>query len=813
MPTPVLAFEIVRRRAAGAVNFTASHNPPRYLGIKFSTSDGAPALPETTARIETAIGALDAVEPPPDSSVPAAVRSRSRNTSPTSRAKVDAAAIVANDPHFSLDFRFGTSAGFLDGFLEKAGARLALRNAKRDPLFGGESPQCGEKELAGLGDEVRSCESRLGLACDGDADRFGVLDDRGVYVQPNLVLALLARDLLGRKGKRGGVARSVATTHALDAVAAKFGVPFYETPVGFKYIGEKLIAKEIVFGGEESAGLTVEGHVPEKDGILADLLVAEMCGATGKTIGELASGARRRDRPVPLHAPRPAAHAGRGRPSRRAQGVAAGPRRETTRGVGERDRRNQVDFGRGFVDSDSGVGHGASRPPLRRSPIGRGGRRARAVGPGARERVVTFAIEDVYAREILDSRGNPTIEVEVLLSGGATGRAGVPSGASTGEREALELRDGDPKRYGGKGVLKAVGHVNGEIVEELKGADARDQALVDRILVELDGTPNKSRLGANATLGVSLAVAHAAAKASGLPLYRYLGGAGGRTLPVPMMNLINGGAHADNRLDPQEFMACPIGFETFSDALRAGVETFHALKKLLHSRGLSTAVGDEGGFAPDIGTAREALDLLVEAIGKAGYAAGDDIVVALDPAASEFFRDGQYVLSGEGKTLDSKGMVAYWEELAADYPIASIEDGLAEGDRSGWIAMTERLGEKMLLVGDDVFVTNSEILARGIEDGIANALLVKLNQVGTVTETLEAVRLAQTSGYRTVVSHRSGETCDDSIADLAVAVNSGLIKTGSASRGERLSKYNRLLAIEEDLAEAGVFAGRSAFPS
>ena len=426
---------------------------------------------------------------------------------------------------------------------------------------------------------------------------------------------------------------------------------------------------------------------------------------------------------------------------------------------------------------------------------------------------MTFAIEDVYAREILDSRGNPTIEVEVLLSGGATGRAGVPSGASTGEREAIELRDGNPKRYGGKGVLKAVGHVNGEIVEELKGADSRDQALVDRILVELDGTPNKSRLGANATLGVSLAVAHAAAKASGLPLYRYLGGAGGRTLPVPMMNLINGGAHADNRLDPQEFMACPIGFETFSDALRAGVETFHALKKLLNSRGLSTAVGDEGGFAPDIGTAREALDLLVEAIGKAGYAAGDDIVVALDPAASEFFRDGKYVLSGEGKTLDSKGMVAYWEELAADYPIASIEDGLAEGDRSGWIAMTGQLGEKMLLVGDDVFVTNSEILARGIKDGIANALLVKLNQVGTVTETLEAVRLAQTSGYRTVVSHRSGETCDDSIADLAVAVNSGLIKTGSASRGERLSKYNRLLAIEEDLAEAGVFAGRSAFPS
>ena len=426
---------------------------------------------------------------------------------------------------------------------------------------------------------------------------------------------------------------------------------------------------------------------------------------------------------------------------------------------------------------------------------------------------MTFAIEDVYAREILDSRGNPTIEVEVLLSGGATGRAGVPSGASTGEREAIELRDGDPKRYGGKGVLKAVGHVNSEIADELKGADGRDQAMVDRILVELDGTPNKSRLGANATLGVSLAVARAAAKASGLPLYRYLGGAGGRTLPVPMMNLINGGAHADNRLDPQEFMACPVGFDSFSEALRAGVETFHALKKILHGRGLSTAVGDEGGFAPDIGTAREALELLVEAIGKAGYRAGDDIVVALDPAASEFFQAGKYVLSGEGKTLDSKGMIAYWEALAAEFPIASIEDGLAEGDRAGWIAMTERLGGKMLLVGDDVFVTSSEILAKGIEDGVANALLVKLNQVGTVTETLEAVKLAQTSGYRTVVSHRSGETCDDSIADLAVAVNSGLIKTGSASRSERLSKYNRLLAIEDELAEAGVFAGRGAFPS
>ncbi|HSE64777.1 MAG TPA: phosphopyruvate hydratase [Thermoanaerobaculia bacterium] len=426
---------------------------------------------------------------------------------------------------------------------------------------------------------------------------------------------------------------------------------------------------------------------------------------------------------------------------------------------------------------------------------------------------MTFAIEDIYAREILDSRGNPTVEVEVLLSGGATGRAGVPSGASTGEREALELRDGDKKRYGGKGVLKAVANVNGEISGELKGADGRDQALVDRILIELDGTPNKGRLGANAILGVSLAVARAAAEASGLPLYRYLGGAGALTLPVPMMNVINGGAHADNKLDPQEFMICPVGFDSFAEALRAGVETFHALKAILNRRGLSTGVGDEGGFAPDIGSSREALDLLVEAIGKAGYRAGDDVVIALDPAASEFYRGGKYVLEGEGKTLDSSGMIAFWEALVRDYPIASIEDGLAENDRKGWIEATRRLGGKILLVGDDVFVTNPEILARGIADGIGNAVLVKLNQVGTVTETLETVKLAQTSGYRTVVSHRSGETTDDSIADLAVAVNSGLIKTGSASRGERLAKYNRLLAIEEDLAEAGVFAGRGAFPS
>ncbi len=424
---------------------------------------------------------------------------------------------------------------------------------------------------------------------------------------------------------------------------------------------------------------------------------------------------------------------------------------------------------------------------------------------------MSFAIEAVFGREILDSRGNPTVEVEVLLSGGAAGRAAVPSGASTGQREALELRDGDRKRYGGKGVVRAVAHVNGEVAAEVRGADARDQALLDRILIELDGTENKGRLGANAILGVSLAVARAAAEASGLPLYRYLGGADARTLPVPMMNLINGGVHADNRLDPQEFMVCPTGFESFAEALRAGVEVFHALKGILKSKGLSTGVGDEGGFAPDIASAREALDLLVQAIEAAGYRPGRDVSIALDPAASEFFEKGKYVLAGEKKTLSPEKMIAYWEALVRDFPIVSIEDGLAESDREGWIALTERLGREILLVGDDVFVTNPKILAKGIEDGIANALLVKLNQVGTVTETLDAVRLAQTAGYKTVVSHRSGETSDDSIADLAVAVNSGLIKTGSACRGERLAKYNRLLEIEDELGPAGVYAGKRAF--
>jgi enolase len=424
---------------------------------------------------------------------------------------------------------------------------------------------------------------------------------------------------------------------------------------------------------------------------------------------------------------------------------------------------------------------------------------------------MSFSIEALYGREILDSRGNPTIEVEALLSGGASGRAAVPSGASTGTREALELRDGDRKRYGGKGVLKAVAHVNGEIAEELAGADARDQALIDRILIELDGTPNKARLGANATLGVSMAVAHAAAEASGLPLYRYLGGAGATTLPVPMMNVINGGAHADNRLDPQEFMVCPVGFPSFAEALRAGAEVFHALKGILRKKGLSTGVGDEGGFAPDIASSKEALELLLAAIAAAGHKPGADVVIALDPAASEFYEGGKYQLKGEKKTLSSDGMIRYWAELCAAFPIVSIEDGLAEGDWAGWKAMTKELGGKILLVGDDIFVTNPEILARGIAEGVANALLVKLNQIGTITETLDAVRMAQTAGYRTVVSHRSGETPDDTIADLAVAVNSGLIKTGSACRGERLAKYNRLLSIEEELGGAGRFAGRAAF--
>jgi enolase len=422
-----------------------------------------------------------------------------------------------------------------------------------------------------------------------------------------------------------------------------------------------------------------------------------------------------------------------------------------------------------------------------------------------------FLIEEILGREILDSRGNPTVEVEVLLSGGATGRFGVPSGASTGSREALELRDGDRRRYGGKGVRKAVGHVNGEIAGELAGADARDQALIDRILIELDGTPDKSRLGANAILGVSMACAKAAAEASGLPLYRYLGGAGARLVPVPMMNVINGGAHADNRLDPQEFMICPVGFSSFAEALRAGAETFHALKAILKKGGHATGVGDEGGFAPDIASAREALELIVAAVSAAGYRPGRDVVLALDPAASEFYDRGKYRLAGEGLTMGTDKMIDYWERLAGDFPIVSIEDGLAEGDWKGWAEMTRRLGEKVLLVGDDIFVTNPAIVSKAVSEGVANAVLIKLNQVGTVSETLETVSIAQKAAYGTIISHRSGETTDDSIADLAVACGTGLIKTGSASRGERLAKYNRLLRIEEELAPVSVFAGRAAF--
>jgi enolase len=419
-----------------------------------------------------------------------------------------------------------------------------------------------------------------------------------------------------------------------------------------------------------------------------------------------------------------------------------------------------------------------------------------------------YAIESLHAREILDSRGNPTLEVECLLEGGASARAAVPSGASTGTREALELRDGDKKRYGGKGVLHAVRNVNDLLAPEITGMDARLQAEIDRMMIDLDGTEMKSKLGANALLGVSLAVCRAAADACGLPLFRYVGGPGAVTLPVPMMNVINGGAHADNPLDPQEFMLFPAGAPSFREALRAGSEVFHALKGLLKLKKLATGVGDEGGFAPDVATSRQALDLIVEAIGKAGYKAGKDVFVTLDPAASEFFEDGRYLL--EGKKLTPAEMVAFWEGLVAEYPIVSIEDGCAEQDREGWKLMTQKLGSKIHLIGDDNFVTNPAILAEGIRDGIANGLLVKMNQIGTITETLKAVRMAQTAKYVTVISHRSGETEDTTLADLAVATNAGFIKTGSLCRSERIAKYNRLLRIEEDLGETAVWPGLSA---
>jgi len=420
-------------------------------------------------------------------------------------------------------------------------------------------------------------------------------------------------------------------------------------------------------------------------------------------------------------------------------------------------------------------------------------------------------IVSIRGRQIMDSRGNPTVEVDVGLDCGAMGRAAVPSGASTGSREALELRDGDKSRYLGKEVLRAVDGINGEITDAILGMDATDQIAVDRAMLELDGTDNKGRLGANAILGVSLAVAKAAAAASGLPLYRYLGGVGARVLPVPMMNVINGGAHADNPIDIQEFMIMPVGAPSFGEALRMGAEIFHSLRKALKDAGHNTNVGDEGGFAPDLPSAEAALGFLEQAVEAAGYRTGDDVVFALDCAASEFFADGRYDMAGEGRKVDSAGMVDFIEGLCARFPIRSVEDGLAEGDWAGWKLLTERLGSRVQLVGDDLFVTNAAILAEGIEQGVANSILVKVNQIGSLTETLDCVRLAMASRYRAVMSHRSGETEDATIADLAVATNCGQIKTGSLSRSDRLAKYNQLLRIEEELGGSAIYAGNRAF--
>jgi len=421
-------------------------------------------------------------------------------------------------------------------------------------------------------------------------------------------------------------------------------------------------------------------------------------------------------------------------------------------------------------------------------------------------------IDDIRGIELLDSRGNPTVGATVTLSSGVQASAAVPSGASTGEHEAAELRDGDA-RFGGKGVQNAVANVNGPIAEALIGSDALDQVELDATMIALDGTPNKSRLGANAILAVSLAAARATAATLDMPLYRYLGGVGARILPVPMMNVINGGAHADNRVDMQEFMLAPIGFERFQDALRAGVETFHALKKVLSGRGYNTNVGDEGGFAPDLKSNVEAVEVLLEAIEKAGYTPGEQIALALDPAASEFYRDGKYHLEGEGAVLSAAEMVDYWADWAERFPILSIEDGLDENDWEGWATLTTRLGEHLQLVGDDLFVTNVEHLGRGIRENVANAILVKVNQIGTLSEALDAIELAKRAGYRSMISHRSGETEDAFIADLAVAVNAGQIKTGSASRSDRLAKYNRLLAIEAELGDGARYLGRDAFRS
>jgi len=420
------------------------------------------------------------------------------------------------------------------------------------------------------------------------------------------------------------------------------------------------------------------------------------------------------------------------------------------------------------------------------------------------------AIVDIHARQILDSRGNPTVEVDVTLEDGSMGRAAVPSGASTGAHEAVEKRDGDKSRWGGKGVGEAVRAANGAIADAILGYDAEDQAEIDAAMIGLDGSDNKGKLGANAILGVSLATAKAAAEASSLPLYRYVGGVGATILPVPMMNILNGGAHADNPIDFQEFMVMPVGAENFSEALRCGAEIFHALKSALHLKGLSTAVGDEGGFAPNIASARAALDLIAEATGTAGYKLGSDVLIALDCASTEFFKDGVYAMEGEGRTLSPDEMAAYLAELADAYPIASIEDGMAEDDMVGWKALTEKLGSRVQLVGDDLFVTNETRLAQGIKDGIANSILVKVNQIGTLTETVNAVRLAQSSGYTAVMSHRSGETEDSTIADLAVALSCGQIKTGSLARSDRTAKYNQLLRIEEELGDQARYPGVSA---
>ena len=421
------------------------------------------------------------------------------------------------------------------------------------------------------------------------------------------------------------------------------------------------------------------------------------------------------------------------------------------------------------------------------------------------------AIVDIIAREILDSRGNPTVEADVVLESGATGRAAVPSGASTGSREAIELRDGDPKRYFGKGVLKAVEYVNTEIAEALLGLDGEEQTRIDHILCELDGTENKSRLGANAMLAVSCAVAKASAEDAGLPLYRYFGGAGPMSLPVPLMNVINGGAHANNSVDLQEFMIVPVGAPSFKEALRWGAEVFHTLKIIIGNKGWPTQVGDEGGFAPDLKSNEEALTLLMQAIETAGYKPGEQIALALDCAASEFYKDGKYVLEGEGRSLSSAELTDLWADWAARYPIISIEDGMAEGDWAGWKLLTNKLGKKVQLVGDDIFVTNPKIFREGIKQGIANSILIKINQIGTLSETFAAIEMAKRAAYSNVISHRSGETEDSLIADLAVGTNAGQIKTGSLSRSDRTAKYNQLLRIEEDLGDVASYAGADVF--